>query len=165
MGLRQIRKEGDEILRKKSKSVKEITPQTVALIDDMIETLRSINGVGLAAPQVGVLKRIIVVEHEDDFYELINPEIVESDGNQVANEACLSVPGRCGDVDRPYKLTVQALNRDGQEYTVSVDDFMASAFCHELDHLDGVLFLDKATNVQFITQEQLEERRKARKRK
>jgi len=165
MAIRTIRKEGDDILRKKSKPVKDLSPATVALIDDMLETMRSLDGVGIAAPQVGALKRIVLIEFEDELYELINPEIIESDGNQVCSEACLSVPGRCGDVDRPFKVTVQATNRQGEITTVTVDDFMASVFCHEMDHLDGVLFLDKATNVQLITNEQMERRKLERKRR
>ena len=150
MGLRQIRQEGDEILKKKSKPVKEITPAIIAILDDMIETLRDKDGIGLAAPQVGFLKRIAIVEFEEELYEMINPEIIETRGEQVCNEACLSVPGRCGDIVRPKKLTVKASNRNGEEYTVTVDDFLASAFSHELDHLDGILFLDTATNIQFF---------------
>jgi len=165
MALLQIRLEGDEMLKKKSKPVKEITPDIHALLDDMLETLKSRDGVGIAAPQVGKLKRIAVISHEDELYELINPEIVEIDGNQVCNEACLSVPGRCGDIDRPFKVTVKALNREGEYYDITVDDFLASVFCHELDHLDGVLFLDKATNVQMINQEQMDERKRNRRRK
>ena len=165
MALLTIRQEGDDMLKKKSKPVKVITPDIVSLLDDMLETLNAKDGVGIAAPQVGKLKRIAVVSHEDDLYELINPEIVEIDGNQVCNEACLSVPGRCGDIDRPFKVTVKATNREGEEYTVTVDDFLASVFCHELDHLDGVLFLDKATNIKLINEEQMAERRRNRKRR
>ena len=165
MGIRQIRKEGDEILKKKCKPVKEITPAVLNLLDDMIETLRNVKALGIAAPQVGALKRIAVIEHEEDLYELINPEIIEKDGSQVCNEACLSIPGLCGDIDRPFKITVQAQNRLGETYTIDVDDFLASAFCHEIDHLNGVLFIDSATNVQPLEPEQLEERRRGRRRK
>lgn len=165
MAIRQIRKEGDEILSKKAKPVKEITPNIIALLDDMKETLTAIDGVGLAAPQIGMLKRVALVSHEDETYELINPEVIETEGDQVCNEACLSVPGRSGDIKRPFKITVKALNREGEEYTVTVDDFMASVFCHELDHLDGKLFLENATNIQFITEEQLAERKRERRQK
>ena len=165
MGLRQIRVHGDEILLKRSKPVKEVDAGVLALLDDMVETLREKEAVGIAAPQIGVLKRVAVVEHQDELYEMINPEITDTEGNQNCIEACLSVPGRQGDVDRPMKVTVSALNREGKTYSVTVDDFLASAFCHELDHLDGVIFLDKATNVQLITKEQVEERRAKRRRK
>jgi len=163
MAIRQVRINGDEILTKKARPVADITPAMHELLDDMLETLRAKDAVGLAAPQVGVLRRIVVVEFDEELYELINPEILASDGSQVCNEACLSVPGKCGDIERPFKVTVRALNRHGEEVTVTVDDFVASAFCHEIDHLNGVLFLDNATNVQFITNEQAEERRKLRR--
>ena len=165
MALRQIRKEGDDILKKKARPVKEINANIIALLDDMMETLIEKDGVGIAAPQVGVLKRVAIVSHEDETYELINPEILEMEGSQICNEACLSVPGRSGDIDRPFKMTVKALNRDGEEYTVTVDDFLASVFSHEIDHLEGILFLDKATSVQFLNQEQMDERRKARRKR
>ena len=165
MAIRQIRKEGDDILKKKSKPIKEINPATLALVDDMLDTLRHLDGVGIAAPQIGMLKRIVIVDYEDELYELINPEIMETDGNQVCNEACLSVKGRCGDVDRPMKIKIQALNRKGEPVTLEADEFLASAFCHEIDHLDGVLFLDKARNIQLITEEQMRQRKKGRKKK
>jgi len=165
MGLRQLRKEDDEILRKKARPIKEINANVLALLDDMMETLVALDGVGLAAPQIGVLKRVAVVAHEDEVYELINPEIVATDGSQICNEACLSVPGRCGDIERPMEVTVKALNRDGEEFTVVVDDFMASVFCHEIDHLDGVLFVDNATNMRFIDDEEVQQRKKARRRR
>ena len=163
MALRQIRREGDEILAKKARPVKEINETIFSLLDDMMETLEEKDGVGIAAPQVGVLKRVALIAHENEVFELINPEILEVEGNQVCNEACLSVPGRCGDVDRPTKMVIKATNRQGEEYTVETDEFLSSVFSHELDHLDGVLFLDKATNIQFITPDQLEERRRFRK--
>lgn len=165
MGLRQIRKEGDELLKKKSKIVKEINPSIIELLDDMKQTLRELDAVGIAAPQIGTLKRIAVVEFEDDFYELINPEIIETEGSQTCNEACLSVPGRCGDVERPFEITVRATSRDGEEYTVKADDFLASAMCHEIDHLDGILFIDKAINIQIINEEQMRARKRARKKR
>ena len=165
MGLRVVRQEGDDILKKKAREVKEINDSIITLLDDMMETLKEKDGVGIAAPQLGVLKRVAIVAHEDDVYEMINPVIMNEEGNQVCNEACLSVPGRCGDVDRPMKVTVKAMNRDGTEYTVTVDEFMSSVFCHELDHLDGILFLDKAKNVQFLNDEQMERRRRARRKR
>ena len=160
MALRQIRREGDELLNKKSKPVKEITPSVLSLMDDMLETLRELNGLGLAAPQVGVLKRIIVIENEDELFEVINPEIVETDGTQTSNEACLSIPGLCGDVERPFKVVVKGLDRFGKEVTFQADDMMASAFSHEIDHLNGVLFIADAKNVKPLDREELERRKK-----
>jgi peptide deformylase len=162
MAIRQIRLQGDEMLKKTAKPVAKITEGTLTLLDDMLETMREKDAVGLAAPQVGVLRRIVVVEFEEDLYELINPEILAVNGAQTCNEACLSVPGRSGDIERPYEVTVRALNRHGEAVTVTVDDFVASAFCHEIDHLNGILFLEQASNVQFISQEQAQERRKLR---
>jgi len=150
MALRQLRTEGDAILRKKTKPVNEINEKILDLLDDMLETLHDTNGVGLAAPQVGVLKRVAIVEHEDELTELINPVIIESEGTQTCDEACLSVPGYHGDIERPMKITVEALNRNGESFTVEAEEYMASVFCHEIDHLDGVLYLDKATNVRPI---------------
>jgi len=163
LGLRQVRKEGDEILKKKCKIVKEVNQSIIELLDDMKQTLRELDAVGIAAPQIGTLKRICVVEFEEELYEMINPEIIESDGNQRCNEACLSVPGRCGDVERPLEIVVKALNRDGEEYMIEADDFLTSVLCHEIDHLDGVLFIDKATNIQMINEEQMKARKRARK--
>jgi peptide deformylase len=164
-GTRQIRREGDDILTKKCKPVKAITPQILELLDDMRQTLKELDAVGIAAPQVGSLKRIAVIEFDDELYELINPEIVEVDGDQTCNEACLSVPGRCGDVTRPYEITVTAYDRNFEPYTLTIDDFQASVFCHEIDHLDGVLFLEKASNIQMINEEQLRARKRARKKR
>lgn len=163
MGLRQIRQEGDNILKKRAKVVREITPDILQLLDDMKQTMDSVEGVGIAAPQVGILKRIALVSHEEAFYELINPEIIETEGTQICNEACLSVAGLCGDVERPLQVTVKALNRLGEEYTATVSEFMASVFCHELDHLDGVLYRDKATNMRPLEEEDKEERKKKRR--
>jgi peptide deformylase len=165
MGTRQIRREGDEILKKICKPVKEINPAVIELLDDMRQTLRELDAVGIAAPQIGKLKRIAVVEFEEDLFEMINPEIIETDGSHVCNEACLSVPGRCGDVERPYEIVVRATNRDGEEYTFDADDFLASAICHELDHLDGILFTDKAKNIQMINEEQMRARKRERKKR
>jgi peptide deformylase len=147
MGLRHIRQYGEEILTKPAKPVKDINANIHALLDDMLETLRDKEGVGLAAPQVGILRRIAVVEWEERLYELINPVIIEEKGTQRCNEACLSVPGKQGDVERPKHVTIEATDRDGYTYTVSGSDFLASVLCHELDHLNGVLYLDKAFSV------------------
>lgn len=140
----KIVKYGDETLRKVCRPVDKITPRTITLLDDMIETMRAADGVGLAAPQVGVLRRIVVIEVEEgEVYELINPRIVAFAGEQQEQEGCLSVPGRWGITKRPMHVTVRALNRHGQEIQVSGSGLLARAFCHELDHLDGKLFIDE----------------------
>ena len=154
MGLRTIRTEGDDILKKKAKPVNEINEKITGLLDDMLETLHSTNGVGLAAPQVGVLRRVAIIEHEEEFFELINPVILSEEGTQDSDEACLSVPGYHGDVERPQSITVEALNRDGESITITADGHLATVFCHEIDHLDGILYLDKASNVRPIEVEE-----------
>jgi len=153
MALRQIRVEGDAILRKKAKQVTDINDKILALLDDMLETLKDKNGVGLAAPQVGVLKRVVVIDCEDDFYEMINPEIIKSEGTQTCDEGCLSIPGYHGDIERPMNITVQAQNREGVIFTVEAEEYLASVLCHELDHLEGVLYLDRAANVRVLENE------------
>lgn len=145
MALRTIRLDDDEILRKKSKPVKEINGKIFELLDDMLETLHSKNGVGLAAPQVGVLKRVAIVSTDGEtVYELINPVILKRSGSQIGVEGCLSIPGKSGYVERPKKLTVEAQDRFGNIFTLRITDpYTAVAFCHELDHLDGMLYTDK----------------------
>jgi len=144
MAVRTIREVGDPILRKISKEVKEITPSLLQLLDDMKETMDEANGVGIAAVQVGALRRaIIVVTEEDEVLEVINPKLLEKKGSQVAKEGCLSVPGEQGHVDRPTYVKVEALNRDGEKVIHEAWDNVAVIFCHELDHLDGVLYIDK----------------------
>ena len=165
MAIRLIRRDGDDILKKKCKPIKEITPAVLGLLDDMVETLRHADALGLAAPQVGALKRIAVIEDEEKLYELINPEITYRDGNQMCNEACLSVPGLCGDIDRPFKITISAIDRNGEPYELTVDDYLASAFCHEIDHLDGILFTDNAQAVQPISENEIQKRKQIAKNK
>lgn len=144
----QIRKVGDDVLRKTCRPVEEITPRILTLLDDMIDTMHAANGVGLAAPQVGILRRIAVVEVEEgEIYELINPKIIARAGEQEGAEGCLSVPGRYGLVKRPQHVTVRAVNRQGEEFEVTAHDFLARAFCHEIDHLDGHLYIDKVTRM------------------
>ena len=144
----QIRKVGDEVLRKTCRPVETITPRVLTLLDDMIETMRAANGVGLAGPQVGILRRIAVVEVEEgEVYELINPRIIAVAGEQEGAEGCLSVPGRYGLVTRPRHVTVRATNRLGEEYEINAHDFLARALCHEIDHLDGTLYIDKVTRM------------------
>ena len=149
MALRQLRLEGDDILRKKARPVKEITERIKELAQDMIETMYENNGVGLAAPQVGVLRRIFVVDIGDGEGPtvFINPELTEQSGEQYGVEGCLSVPGKQGDVLRPYRIHVKAMDLEGQEFEVEAEEFFARAICHEYDHLEGVLYIDKAENI------------------
>lgn len=138
-----IRKLGDEVLRKTCRPVDEITPRILTLLDDMVETMRAADGCGLAAPQVGILRRIVVVEVEPGVvYELINPKIIAYSGEQTGDEGCLSVPGQYGIVKRPLHVTVEATNRHGEVFQVTGHELLARAFCHELDHLDGKLYID-----------------------
>ncbi|WP_297631741.1 peptide deformylase [uncultured Clostridium sp.] len=145
MAIRNIRKQGDDVLRKKSKVVEKIDNRTLTLIEDMIDTMYEADGVGLAAPQVGILKRIFVVDVYDDEGAriFINPEILETKGNQLGEEGCLSTPGEFGDVDRPNYVKVKALNENGEEFILEAEEFLARAICHEYDHLEGIIFLDK----------------------
>lgn len=144
MAKRKIRVENDEILRKKCKEVREITPSVITLLGDMAETMYDANGVGLAAPQVGILKRIVVIDIGEGLLELINPVILETRGSQINAEGCLSIPGESAEVERPEYVKVTALNRDGEKIIVEGTGLMAIALCHETDHLDGVLYIDKA---------------------
>ena len=152
----KIVKEGDETLRKVSRPVTEITPRTLTLLDDMIDTMRDANGCGLAAVQVGILRRIVVIETEESgLLELINPEIIATDGEQQDAEGCLSVPGKWGITTRPAKVTVRALNRKGETVEYTGEELLARAFCHELDHLDGKLFIDKENLVRYLSEDEL----------
>ncbi len=144
MAIRTIREMGDAVLEKPCKEVKEMTGRTSQLIDDMIETLYDANGVGLAAPQVGILKRIVVIDTTgEDLLVLINPRIIESDGEQTGYEGCLSIPGKSGIVTRPNYVKVAALDRDMNPIELEGTELLARAFCHELDHLDGHLYVEK----------------------
>ena len=144
MALRKIREIGDDILTKKCKEVTEMTPRTRQLIEDMLDTMYEANGVGLAAPQVGILKRIVVIDTTgEDPYVLINPRIVEKSGEQTGQEGCLSVPGKCGVVTRPNYVKAVALNEDMKPIEVEGTELLARAICHELDHLDGHLYVEK----------------------
>ena len=141
----QIRKVGDEVLRKTCRPVEEITPRILTLLDDMTQTMRAANGVGLAAPQVGIRRRIVVVEVEPgEVYELINPKIIAFAGEQEGLEGCLSVPGKWGIVKRPMHVTVRAMNRNGEVVDYNGSELLARCFCHEIDHLDGKLYIDCA---------------------
>lgn len=151
-----IIKDGDPTLRKKCRPVDEITPKILTLLDDMTETMREANGCGLAAPQVGILRRIVVIEVEEGtVYEMINPRITKKQGEQQEVEGCLSVPGRYGIHKRPEVATVVYLDRDGCECELTGEGLLARAICHECDHLDGVLFTDNA--LRMFTPEELAE--------
>ncbi len=143
----QIVKLGDEILRKRCREVTEITPRILTLLDDMAETMHAADGCGLAAPQVGVLRRIAVVEVEEgELIELINPKIIAYSGEQIEKEGCLSLPDKVATTKRPMHVTVRAMNRHGEIFDVSGSELLARAFCHELDHLDGKLMIDRAVS-------------------
>ncbi|MTK08755.1 MAG: peptide deformylase [Hungatella sp.] len=159
MAIRKIRTIGDEILRKKCKPVKEITPRITDLIKDMFETMYEANGVGLAAPQVGILKQIVVIDVEDgNQYVLINPEIIETDGEQTGPEGCLSVPGKSGTVTRPNYVKVKAFDADMQAFVLEGEELLARAICHECDHLSGELFVDKVEGeIEDVTLDEEEE--------
>ena len=149
MALLKIVKESDdlEFLRRKSAPVKEITPRITELLDNMIETMRAANGCGLAAVQVGVLRRVVVIETEEGLFELINPVIVKKSGTQEGVEGCLSLPGKWGMTKRPQCVTVRAMDREGNEFELTGYDLLAKAICHEVDHLDGIIYTDKVTRM------------------
>ncbi|HNR04652.1 MAG TPA: peptide deformylase [Bacillota bacterium] len=144
MAIRTIRKDGDEILRKISRKVEVIDDRILTLLDDMKDTMKKAEGVGLAAPQVGVLRRIVVIDVGEGLIELINPVIVYESGEQFEMEGCLSIPGIKGKVKRPEKVIVRAQNRKGKTFEMTGTELLAIAFCHEIDHLNGILFTDKA---------------------
>ena len=154
MALRTIIKEGDERLRKKSRPVTEFNERLWTLLDDMYETMKG-DGVDIAAPQVGILRRAVVIDVGEGRHELVNPEIVEQEGDQYGGEGCLSVPGQYGMVHRPQKLRVRAQDRYGKPFELEAEGYLAVAVCHETDHLDGVLFIDKADRM--LDPEELEE--------
>ena len=144
MAIRNIREIGDEVLTKTCKEVKEMTPRIKELIEDMMDTMYEANGVGLAAPQVGILKRIVVIDVTgEDPIVMINPKIIESDGEQTGYEGCLSVPGKNGVVTRPNYVKAVAFNENMEEYEIEGTELLARAICHELDHLDGHLYVEK----------------------
>ena len=145
MAIRQIRKEGDEILKKKSRIVEEINEKIQELIDDMLDTMYEANGVGLAAVQVGILKQVIVIDtgEGDEPLILINPKILKEKGVQEVEEGCLSFPNKYAKVERPLEITVEALNREGKTIKVKAKELLAQAISHEIDHLNGTVFIDK----------------------
>lgn len=144
MALRNIRTYGDEVLRKKSRKVDVINARITTLLEDMLETMYEAQGVGLAAPQVGILKRVVVIDVGDGPLFLINPEVVETEGKCIDSEGCLSIPGEQEDVERPERVVVKAQNEKGEDITIEGTELLARALCHEIDHLDGILFVDKA---------------------
>lgn len=147
----KIVKIGDPVLRAVCRPVEKITPRTIQLLDDMIETMHAADGVGLAAPQVGVLRRIVVIETpEEGLFELINPKIIAFAGEQRSEEGCLSIPGKCGITVRPMHVTVRALSRKGENIEVTGSGLLAKAFCHEIDHLDGKLYVDQALKIETL---------------
>ena len=144
MATRKIRLDGDDVLRKVCKPIEKMTQRLQTLIDDMYDTMYEANGVGLAAPQVGILKRIVVIDIGDDnAYTLINPRIIEADGEQTGEEGCLSLPGLQGTVTRPNHVICEAYDEDMQLRQIEGEGLLARAICHELDHLDGILYKDK----------------------
>jgi peptide deformylase len=160
MAIRNIREMGEEVLNKRAKEVMEMTPRLRQLVKDMLETMYSAYGVGLAAPQVGILRRIVVIdvsEEQDTPYVLINPEIIEQDGEQTGMEGCLSVPGKQGQVTRPQHVVVRAQNEEMETFELEGEDLLARAICHELDHLDGHLYVELVEGALLDVEEAAEE--------
>ncbi len=157
MATRRIVEIGDDKLRKHAKPVEKFDRRLQTLLRDMAETMYKAEGVGLAAPQVGILRRVVVVDVGDGLIELVNPEIIRVEGEQTGPEGCLSVPGRSGIVIRPNSVTVRAQDAQGNFFEVSGEEFLARAFCHEIDHLDGILYVDKMEREIFPEEEQEEE--------
>ena len=141
--VRQIVKIGDDTLRKISKPMQKFDLRLWLLLRDMADTMYKAEGVGLAGPQVGILRRVVVIDVGEGLIELVNPEIIASEGEQAGPEGCLSIPGRQGHVKRPNKVTVRALDRKGKPFELTGEGFLARAICHEIDHLDGILYVDK----------------------
>ena len=153
MGLRKILTDKEPALHKVCKPVEKFDRKLHSLLDDMADTLEDANGVGLAAPQVGILRRVVIVDTGDGILELINPELIETDGEQEGAEGCLSVPGKYGLVKRPYYAKVRAQDRDGQWFEAEGEELIGRCFCHELDHLDGILYTQVMER--YLTEEEL----------
>ncbi|MCR1898173.1 peptide deformylase [Irregularibacter muris] len=143
MAIRNIRLDADPILRKKSRPIDKVDDKIKILAEDMLETMYHAEGVGLAAPQVGILKRLVVIDVGEGPVVIVNPQIIHDEGQQQVVEGCLSIPGKSGVVDRPKKVIVKGIDIEGQEVQHEAEGFLAQAFCHEIDHLDGILFTDK----------------------
>lgn len=159
MALRNIREMGDSVLEKKAKVIKEVTPRIRALAQDMLETMYDAGGVGLAAPQVGILKRMVVIdisEEQNEPYTMLNPQIIEQDGEQTGYEGCLSVPGKVGEVTRPNRVVVRYNDLEMNEWEMEAEEFLARAVCHELDHLDGHMYVELVEG-KLYTNEELDE--------
>ncbi|MCL2086864.1 MAG: peptide deformylase [Oscillospiraceae bacterium] len=161
MALRNIVAQGDIMLRRKAREVEHFDDRLWTLLDDMCETLRAQGGVGIAAPQVGIMKRIAIIDTDDGLIELVNPVIFAKKGSQYQLEGCLSLPGMWGYVERPFKVKIRARNRYGKPINIEGDDMLAVALCHEVDHLDGVLFTDIAA--EMVDPDQVEEHKENRK--
>lgn len=160
MALRTIREYGDDVLERKCKEVKEVTPRIRELVEDMLETMYEANGVGLAAPQVGILKRIVVIDvspEADSPIIMINPEIIEADGEQTGYEGCLSIPGKSGIVTRPNHVRAKAYDLDMKEFEIEGEELLARAICHELDHLDGHMYVEKVEGELVDNEELMQE--------
>ena len=154
MSRRFVVQTGEPVLREQSVEVKSFNSELAALLDDLKETVRAENGAGLAAPQIGINKRVVVVDVAEGFYELVNPVIVSSKGEQTGPEGCLSVKGKQGTVTRPYKVKAEYRDRTGKKHKLTAEGFFARAVCHELDHLDGILYTDIASEVYDISEEE-----------
>ena len=158
MAIRNVRTLGDEVLGKKAREVKEMTPRLRQLIDDMFETMYEYQGVGLAAPQVGILRQIVVIDTEEDPpIVMVNPRILEQSGSQSGNEGCLSVPGKAGVVTRPNYVKAEAYDENMERFEIEATDLLARAICHEVDHLDGIMYVDKVEGDLFDVEEEEEE--------
>lgn len=154
MAIRNVVTEGDEILRKRCREVSEVTDRIKMTLQDMLETMREQYGVGIAAPQVGVMRRMFIAEPEPGrVYYMINPEMLEQSGSQIDDEGCLSVPGMIGTVERPQKIKIQAMDLNGEIQVYEFEDFDARVMCHEFDHLEGILYIDKAENIRSVEEE------------
>jgi peptide deformylase len=151
MAVRQIRKYGDEVLRRKSRPVDVFDERLAVLLDDMVETMNAAKGVGLAAPQVGILRQAVVIDVGEGLVELVNPKIIEKEGEVIDVEGCLSIPRLSGEVSRPKKVRVRAQDRKGRFFEIEGEDLLARALCHEIDHLHGILFVDKV--IRFVESE------------
>ena len=156
MALRQIRIMGDRVLEKKCREVKEMTPRLRDLIHDMLDTMYDAEGVGLAAPQVGVLRRIVVIDIGEGPYVLVNPQILETEGEQTGSEGCLSLPGQAGTVTRPNYVKVRAFNENMEEYEIEATELLARAICHECDHLEGIMYVSKVEGELYDVTEETE---------
>lgn len=159
MALRNIRLEGDPILRKKSRPVEGMTDRVKTLLDDMVETMNHADGVGLAAPQIGVLRRIIVIDIGEGPIKIINPVFLEKEGKFIDIEGCLSVPNKAGTVERPERVKIKYLNENWEEKVLEGTGFLSKAICHEIDHLDGILYTDKVIEYVDIATDEEEEKR------